>query len=65
VAVAASLGLLMPWATVRIVRYRFDRLKVMSDGSLDRIVAGEADTGISATGEEIGDLFDFPIDIAL
>jgi uncharacterized membrane protein YjgN (DUF898 family) len=65
VAVAASLGLLMPWATVRITRYRFDRLEVMSDGSLDKIVAGEGDALVSATGEEIGDLFDFPVDFAL
>jgi uncharacterized membrane protein YjgN (DUF898 family) len=65
VAVAASLGLLMPWATVRIVRYRFDRLEIVSDGSLDRIVAGDGDSGISATGEEIGDVFDFPVDLAL
>jgi uncharacterized membrane protein YjgN (DUF898 family) len=63
--VAASLGLLMPWATVRITRYRFDRLEVMSDGSLDKIVAGEGDALVSATGEEIGDLFDFPVDFAL
>lgn len=65
VAVAASLGLLMPWATVRNIRYRFSRLEVVSDGSLDRIAAGDGATGISATGEEIGDLFDFPVDIAL
>jgi uncharacterized membrane protein YjgN (DUF898 family) len=65
VAVAASFGLLMPWATVRMVRYRFSRLDLMSDGSLDRIVADAGGARIGATGEEIGDLFDFSVDIAL
>lgn len=65
VAVACSLGLLMPWAMVRIVRYRLEKLEIMSDGTLDRIVAGKGDTGVNATGEEIGDVFDFPVDFAL
>ena len=65
VAVAATFGLLMPWATVRMVRYRFSRLELMSDGSLDRVVADGSGAGIGASGEEIGDLFDFSVDIAL
>lgn len=65
VAVVGTFGLLMPWATVRMVRYRFSRLELMSDGSLDRIVADASGAGIGATGEEIGDLFDFSVDIAL
>ncbi len=65
VALAASLGLLMPWATVRLMRYRFSRLELLSDGGLDRIILRDGGAGVSATGEEIGDLFDFPVDIAL
>lgn len=65
-AILLSLGLLMPWATVRMARYRFEQLKVESNGGLDGILAAASDTTkVTATGEEIGDLFDLPIDIAL
>ena len=64
-AILLSLGLLMPWAAVRLTRYRFDQLALMADGGLDSIVAA-ADTGpgVSATGEEIGDVFGMSVDIS-
>lgn len=66
VAILVSLGLLVPWATVRMTRYRFENLKLETAGSLDEIMAAAGSKrGVSATGEEIGDLFDMPIDIAL
>lgn len=60
-----SLGLMIPWATVRMARYRFDNLKLETVESLDNVLAAAGSRSISATGEEIGDIFDMPIDIAL
>jgi len=66
VAILCSFGLLMPWATVRMARYRFEQLKLESNNGLEDILsAANGGQAVSATGEEIGDLFDLPIDIAL
>lgn len=65
-AILFSLGLLMPWAAVRLARYRFDKLALYADEGLDGIMAAAAgDTGVSATGEEIGDVFGMSVDISL
>ena len=65
-AILFSLGLLMPWATVRMLRYRFDTLTVTSNGSIDSIIAAaDNKKAISATGEEIGDIFDLPVELGL
>lgn len=64
-AIMVSLGLLMPWATIRLARYRFEHLELLSTGGLDELYAGGGDSGVCATGEEISDLFDMPVDIAL
>lgn len=56
IAVSASLGLLMPWASVRMARYTLGRLTLQGAGDLDYIMAAAtAPTG--ATGEELGDVF--------
>jgi len=65
-AILFSFGLLMPWASVRLTRYRFDRLALLADGGLDGIVAAAGNgLRVSATGEEIGDVFGMSMDIAL
>jgi uncharacterized membrane protein YjgN (DUF898 family) len=64
-AIIVSLGLLMPWATVRLARYRFEHLELLSVGGLDELLAGDGAAGIGAAGEEISDLFDMPVEIAL
>ena len=58
VAVLCSLGLLAPWAAVRMARYRLDKLTVSGVGSLDSIVAAENEA-MGATGEELGDMLGF------
>lgn len=61
-----SLGLMVPWAVVRLTRYRFEKLELDAVEGLDEVVAmAGSGPGVSATGEEIGDLFDMPIDIAM
>lgn len=64
-AIMCSFGLLIPWATVRLARYRFEHLELVTVAGLDGVVAAAGgDAAVSATGEEIGDLFDLPIDVA-
>lgn len=62
VAVVCSLGLLIPWAKVRVARYRAEHLVLNAHGELDEFVAGEQDR-IKATGEEIAEVFD--VDLGL
>jgi len=58
--VALTLGLGLPWAKVRLARYRAECLTLMTDGSLDSFIAGE-EKYVSAIGEEIGNAFDMDI----
>jgi uncharacterized membrane protein YjgN (DUF898 family) len=62
IAIALSLGLLVPWAQMRILRYQLNHTWVEVTGTLDDVVAGQAQE-VSSIGEEIGDVFD--VDIGL
>jgi uncharacterized membrane protein YjgN (DUF898 family) len=64
-AVVLSLGLLMPWATVRMLRYRLKRLEMQAAKGLDHLLASSRADQVGAAGEEIGDLFGFSVDVAL
>ncbi|MCL2635797.1 MAG: DUF898 family protein [Betaproteobacteria bacterium] len=57
-----TLGLFIPWARVRVARYRAEHMALAVSGSLDDFVAAEA-TAASAIGDEAAEMFDF--DIAL
>ncbi len=65
VAVACSLGLLFPWAAVRLRRYRYDHLTLRTAAGIEGFVAGVQAAGVGAAGEEIGDVFGLDVDIAL
>lgn len=58
--VAFTLGLAMPWAQVRLARYRAEHLALLADGSLDNFVAAE-EKNVGSLGEEIGEAFDMDI----
>jgi uncharacterized membrane protein YjgN (DUF898 family) len=62
IAIALTLGLAIPWATIRLQRYQFENLSVDVRGDIDSIIATQSDE-VSAMGEEIGEAFD--IDIGL
>lgn len=62
VAIILSFGLLIPWAAVRMARYRVSCLALQPQGDLNRFLAAEGEQ-VRAIGEEIGDVFD--IDIGL
>jgi uncharacterized membrane protein YjgN (DUF898 family) len=57
-----TLGLGIPWAKVRIARYRAECLTLRAQGPLDSFVAAE-DRRVGALGEEIGEAFD--VDVGL
>jgi len=62
VAIFLTLGLMIPWATVRVLRYRMENLTVLATGNLEEFVTAPTEE-VTATGEEIGDIFG--IDVAL
>lgn len=60
--IVATAGLYVPWARVRLARYRAERLEFIPEGDLDGIVA-KAIAGVASTGEEMGEMFN--VDIGL
>ena len=58
--VLITLGLYMPWAAVRLARYRAENLVLHPVGSLEAFLAG-AESDVGAVGEETLDMFDFDI----
>jgi uncharacterized membrane protein YjgN (DUF898 family) len=54
VAIVVSIGLLIPWARVRMARYRIERLRLAVAGSLDGLIAAEHQR-LAATGDELGE----------
>lgn len=62
VLVLLTLGLFMPWAAVRVARYRASTLEMLPAAPLDEFLASQ-EAAVAATGEEAAELFD--IDIGL
>ncbi len=60
VAIAATAGLLIPWAVVRTLRYRLESFSVTAQG--EEIFAANPDLeGVGATGQEFGDIFNLDL----
>lgn len=60
VLVVLTLGLFMPWAAVRVARYRASCLALLPASNLDAFLADTA-AEVSARGEEMAEMFDFDI----
>jgi uncharacterized membrane protein YjgN (DUF898 family) len=56
-AALVSLGMLIPWAKVRLMRYQLDSLQLYVSRDLEQFVAAQQ-SQVAATGQEIGDLLD-------
>lgn len=65
VAIALSLGLMIPWTSVRLARYRFAHLAFVHDGPPERFLAGLQEGGVGAAGDELAELFDINVEIGL
>jgi uncharacterized membrane protein YjgN (DUF898 family) len=61
-AIAATLGLAIPWAVVRTARYRCECLALDCEGGLNTYMA-QARRSVGATGDSFGDMFD--VDLSL
>lgn len=61
-AIFLSLGLLIPWASIRITRYRLKNLSLNLNDDIEGFL-GWGHTGVGSAGEEIGDMFG--IDVGL
>jgi uncharacterized membrane protein YjgN (DUF898 family) len=59
-----TLGLLHPWAAVRIVKYQLDSLEIVPGGNVDTFVAA-AQPPVTALGEAASDFFDFDLGFGL
>ena len=60
-ASALTLGLLIPWATVRMMRYRIECMEVALSWEVDQLVADYQEQDDGAFGEMAADEFDFEI----
>jgi uncharacterized membrane protein YjgN (DUF898 family) len=60
VLILASIGLLYPWARVRVARYLADNMNLLAASNLEEFTS-EAFASQSAIGEEIAGFFDFDI----
>ena len=59
-AMALSLGLLMPWAKIRTARYRASVTAVEPSGDFDGFIGAQMNQQ-SALGEEMGEIFDLDL----
>ncbi|MDH5408144.1 MAG: YjgN family protein [Gammaproteobacteria bacterium] len=57
-----SFGLMVPWAKIRMARYRASKLSLLAVTDLDGFVKNEQEQ-VNAIGEEVGEIFD--VDIGL
>jgi len=62
IASVLSVGLLVPWASIRLARYRLGKLALLAAGDLDHFRNTQLEV-TSAAGEEIGDIFGIDIGI--
>ena len=62
VAIACSVGLLVPWARVRLARYRAEHLTLLAAADLDGFMAEERQR-TSAAGEELSGMLDVDVGI--
>jgi uncharacterized membrane protein YjgN (DUF898 family) len=61
-AIAFTVGLMIPWAAVRTARYRAQCLALEGEENLDAFL-GDMSRQVSAAGEEMGEMFD--VDLSL
>jgi len=59
-AVLFSLGMLIPWALVRVYKYRIEHVSLSESGDMDSFEAAENED-ITALGDEVGEIFDLDI----
>jgi uncharacterized membrane protein YjgN (DUF898 family) len=61
-AILCTLGLYLPFAKMRMMKYRLESVALLVDGSLDDFFA-DAQPRADATGEGVADLLDFDLSL--
>jgi uncharacterized membrane protein YjgN (DUF898 family) len=61
-AIVASAGMLIPWATIRMLKYRVAHFAVTSMGDIGDFRGSET-SSVQAAGAEIGEFFDFDLSV--
>lgn len=62
IGILVSLGLLIPWAVVRTLRYRAEHMRVRVEGALSDF-RGDERSAVQATGAEVGEFFDMDLSL--
>ncbi|MFP5350629.1 MAG: YjgN family protein [Gammaproteobacteria bacterium] len=62
IAILVSLGLLIPWAVIRTLKYRADHMQVRAEGDLNAF-RGDEHSAVQATGAEVGEFFDMDLSL--
>jgi len=62
IAIILTLGLFLPFAQVRAMRYRIESMALIPQGNLDQFISATQEQA-SATGEGMADLFDFDLSL--
>jgi len=57
IASLISLGLLIPWAKIRLAKYRAEHVTFIAKGDINNFIANESKQ-VKATGGEFADAFD-------
>ncbi|MCM0083442.1 zinc-ribbon domain-containing protein [Geomonas sp. Red32] len=60
IAIVCTLGLMAPWATVRMMRYRLEHLSARGAGSFD-VFRASSEEQVGAASEELGDMLGFDL----
>ena len=59
-AILLSLGLLVPWAEVRVIRFRLRHMSLHATGSLEDFAAAQAEE-VASLGAELGEALDLDL----
>ena len=62
-AIIFSLGLMIPWAKIRLARYRAEHMTVLMTDELDAFMTANTRDN-SAIGDEVGEAFDMEVEVA-
>lgn len=64
VAILCTIGLAVPWARIRLAKYRAAHFELLATGSIDRFIA-EQERQVGARSSELVDALDLGMDIGL
>ncbi|MEM9628811.1 MAG: YjgN family protein [Pseudomonadota bacterium] len=64
VVIALSIGLMIPWARIRMARYQIEQMSLIPAGSLDTLVSDEKNR-TAALGDEMGEGMDLDLGLGV